>query len=365
MNTRQEEITLQPLKAGGEMSGCYLCTSKIPLTKEGILSIYTNQPELLLDLKNLVIAKGYESSLRRGKLDLVFYDWHALQNTMDYLKTALPNKKKLAVKCSLSLITESPSDYIPFEEMYMKVMNPRLVKIIQEKLFRSFLQPIVRAEDEEVYGYEFLLRPRSQLYHFNPGELFAFSQKAGMHAMLDGEARMNAIRTSSMMLDHGLKRFINFLPSSIYDPEFCLKTTFQAVEEYQIRPEDLVFEVVETEEIENMKHLKKILNYYRNAGVKVALDDLGSGYSTIDVMSELTPDFAKLDRELIRGCHKSKSKQKEIQTISQVAQNIGVTLLAEGIESEEEWAFLRTKVDLGQGYYFGKPAETPLKQYVK
>ncbi|RNA70104.1 EAL domain-containing protein [Alteribacter keqinensis] len=347
------------------MSGCYLCTNKIPLTKEGVLSIYTNQSDILSDMKDIITTKGFDSKIRKGKLDLIFHDWHALQKTMDQLKDSLPLRKSTKVKCSLSLLHEEPSDYIPFSEMYMKIMNPRLVKIIQEKLFRSFLQPIVRAVDEEIYGYEFLLRPRSQLYDFNPGELFEFSRQSGMHSMLDSEARMNAIRTSSMMLDAGMKRFINFLPSSIYDPDFCLKSTFRAVEEYRIRPEDLVFEVVETEMIEDMNHLKRIFRYYQNAGVKVALDDLGAGYSTLDVMSELNPDFAKLDRNLIQDCHLDENKQKKIQVISQVAQNIGVTLLAEGIENEDEWAYLRTKVDLGQGYFFGKPAETPLKQYVK
>ncbi|WP_161524638.1 EAL domain-containing protein [Alteribacter lacisalsi] len=330
-----------------------------------MFSIYSSRPELMAIMTELVKERGLEVKIRRGKADVQFLDWHILQKVVEDLYRTLPASKRTAVKCSLGLLGEQPNDFIPLGEMYHKIMNPRLVKIIQEKLFHSFLQPIVRASDEEVYGYEFLLRPRSQLYHFDPGALFKFSQQSGMQSMLDSEARMNAIRTSAMMLDRGTKRFINFLPNSIYDPEFCLRSTFKAVNEYRIRPEDLVFEVVETEKIQDMSHLKRVFDYYRRAGVKVALDDLGAGYSTIDVMTELRPDYGKLDRKLIQDCHLSAEKQKVIQMISQVAQNLGTTLLAEGIENRDEWEFLRTKVDLGQGYFFGKPAKTPLKQYVK
>ncbi|WP_171051788.1 EAL domain-containing protein [Alteribacter natronophilus] len=316
-------------------------------------------------MTGIVQDRGLNMRIRRGKADVEFTDWHILQKITEELYTTLPAGKRSAVKCSLGMTGEQPNDFIPLNEMYHKIMNPRLVKIIQEKLFRSFLQPIVRASDEDVYGYEFLLRPRSQLYDFNPGSLFRFSQESGMQSMLDSEARMNAIRTSAMMLDHGTKRFINFLPNSIYDPEFCLRSTFKAVEEYRIQPRDLVFEVVETERIKDMDHLRKVFDYYRRSGVKVALDDLGAGYSTLDVMTDLRPDYAKLDRKLIMDCHLSTEKQKVIRMISNVAQSTGITLLAEGIESREEWEFLRTQVDLGQGYFFGKPSKTPLEQYVK
>lgn len=104
---------------------------------------------------------------------------------------------------------------------------------------------------------------------------------------LDRVVRENALRAA---VEHGIEGyvFINFLSNVIYDPEYCPRTTMAVADAMELPQERIVFEIVETEQFEDMDHLRKILRYYRSRGVRTALDDVGSGYSSrpLDV-----PDF--------------------------------------------------------------------------
>ncbi|MDT8859587.1 EAL domain-containing protein [Alkalihalobacillus sp. MEB130] len=250
-----------------------------------------------------------------------------------------------------------------FPMLHERIKNRDYLTIINQRMFTQHMQPIVHLQKEGVFGYEFLLRQMPQGFSFYPGELFSFSQRAGLQSNLDSQARIASIEVSSKILKRGIKRFINFLPSSIYDPTHCLKSTFQAVEAYNVDPNDLVFEVVETEKIDNIDHLKNIFQTYQDHGINVALDDLGSGYATLDVLKELKPNYAKIDRGLIDYCDQNKEKQSRIKAIVEIAQDHGMILLAEGIERIEEAEFCQQLgIPLAQGYYFGKPSEEPLVQ---
>jgi EAL domain-containing protein (putative c-di-GMP-specific phosphodiesterase class I) len=202
-----------------------------------------------------------------------------------------------------------------------------------------------------------LLRPHPSGPDFKPFELFEVARETGLHSFLDRQARLCAIETSAAHLKRGTKRFINFLPSSIYNPNYCLSHTFQAIEDLQLDPSDLVFEVVETEKVEDTDHLKKVFKVYKEHGVNVALDDVGQGFSTLALVADLQPDYIKIDRATIDGCDRDKDKQATIGGIIKLAADFGGVVLAEGIERAEEWAFVKSAgVQLGQGYLFGKPA---------
>lgn len=233
------------------------------------------------------------------------------------------------------------------------------MSIIRNHDFCSHLQPIVNFH-EEIVGFEFLLRPLPHGHHFHPYELFEIARSTGFHSFLDRAARISAIETSARLLPKGIKRFINFLPSSIYNPKYCLTHTFDAIRRLNQNPEDYVFEVVETEQITDMAHLLAIFAEYRSQGMQVALDDVGAGYSTLEVMSSLQPDYVKIDRKLISFCDQDPDKQRILAEIISRAGEFGARLLAEGIERREEYLFCRgLGIDLGQGYLFGKPADRP------
>lgn len=244
-------------------------------------------------------------------------------------------------------------------EFAERATHGELLNLIQNKAFRHAMQPIVAFETGKVYGYEFLIRPLQGAQPFSPAELFAFSQRAGLQSTLDSASRMRAIESGAKLVPEGMNRFINFLPSSIYDPRHCLKSTMQVASDNQVDSRDLIFEVVETERIEDLYHLKHILNYYKEQGMRVALDDIGTGYATLDLLKNLRPDFAKMDRSLIQDCDQSEEKIDKLKAVIDLAKELNITVIAEGIEREEEYRMCRDLgADLAQGYFLGRPADT-------
>ncbi|WP_281975858.1 EAL domain-containing protein [Halobacillus litoralis] len=252
---------------------------------------------------------------------------------------------------------------ISIQHLYERISKPELAAIIHDGNFNAHLQPIVDMKENRIFGYESLLRTENQIVA--PGKLFEYAQRSGMQSMLDQKARRAAVKAKSDLLPPGQKIFINFLPSTIYVPEFCLQHTFQIVEEFNIDPSDVVFEVVETEKIKDVDHLKSILDTYKSSGMKVALDDVGAGYSTLEMLNLLQPDFLKIDRSYIQNCHTSPEKQAFLYKVMDRAKQIGIKVLAEGIETRDEWNWLHALgVNYGQGYFIGRPEAVPEKELI-
>nr|WP_245345296.1 EAL domain-containing protein [Halobacillus andaensis] len=255
----------------------------------------------------------------------------------------------------------SQSFPINVQHLYERMKHPELASVIYKGAFKSHLQPIVYLEDYNIFGYESLLRTTTA--NVSPGDLFSFAHNAGLHSMLDQKARRAAVQAKSEQIDQGQKIFINFLPSTIYVPEFCLKHTFQMVKEFDIDPKDIIFEVVETEKITDVNHLKSIFDTYKASGMKVALDDVGAGFSTLEMLTLLQPDYVKIDRSYIQDCHQNLEHQNFLKEVINRATHFGIYVLAEGIETKEEADWLRSAgIHFGQGYYFGKPSTNPQKK---
>lgn len=229
--------------------------------------------------------------------------------------------------------------------------------VIKKELITCHFQPIVNSQ-EEIYAYEILSRFHKEdgtmLY---PNEVFTAAKERGRLYALDRLCRMTAVRYSARL---NKKAFINFIPTSIYSPEFCLKSTVSLANKLGIDPSFFVFEVVETEKVEDIDHLKEILAYYKEKGFQYALDDVGEGYSTIELLSDLTPHFMKLDMKYVQGVARDPKKQQVANKFLQKALEIGSVPLAEGVEAREDFEWLSNKgYELFQGYLFGKPSSDP------
>jgi EAL domain-containing protein (putative c-di-GMP-specific phosphodiesterase class I) len=236
-----------------------------------------------------------------------------------------------------------------------------LVDMLAEKRITSHYQPIVDAKDtRRVYAYEALMRgfePDGTLVF--PGKMLTLARDADLLFQLDLAARLSAVREASRL---GLKAplFINFTPTAIYDPEFCLRSTVAAISELGISPSDVVFEIIESDHTPNANHLKSLIAYYRRTGFRVALDDLGAGYSSLNLIHQLRPDIMKLDMELIRGIHQDPYKASITRKLLELAQQLGILTVAEGIETPEELRWVRAHgVDFVQGYLIARPASPP------
>lgn len=231
-----------------------------------------------------------------------------------------------------------------------------LVSAIRENRYETWLQPIVTAAGG-AFAHEALFRlrePNGDLV--SPGRAFGIAKESGLLFNLDLIARRSAVETAARAGREG-RLFINFNPSSIYDPAYCLRTTASFVDDLGMTPSDIVFEVTETEKARDIRHLKGILAFYRNAGFRVALDDIGSGYSSLNLLSEVRPDFMKIDMDLIRNVDAEPYKQNIVRNLFAIARGNGTMTVAEGIETdaERDW-LLGEGVDYMQGYLFGPPA---------
>ncbi|OZM56931.1 diguanylate phosphodiesterase [Lottiidibacillus patelloidae] len=254
-------------------------------------------------------------------------------------------------------------DWKPIKQINAVIDVQWIDEIIIKELVTCYYQPIVNG-NEEIYAYELLARFQhedgSTLY---PNEVFAAAKERGRLYALDRLCRMNAVKAAARI---DKKAFINFIPTSIYSPEHCLKSTVALANKLNVDPSELVFEVVETEKVNDIDHLKKILAYYNEKGFKYALDDVGEGFSTTEVLADLKPHYMKLDRQYVNGVANDITKQKNALSFLEHALMNGSTPLAEGIEVKEDFEWLQTKgYQLFQGYLFGKPSPTPIKHTKK
>jgi EAL domain-containing protein (putative c-di-GMP-specific phosphodiesterase class I) len=157
-----------------------------------------------------------------------------------------------------------------------------------------------------------------------------------------------------MRLSHG---FQNFLPNAVYEPSSCIQTTLKAARQWDIRPERICLEVVESERIDDHAHVVGILEEYKRCGLVTAIDDFGAGHAGLNLLAEFQPDNLKMDMKLIRDIDQSRPRQVIARNICNVADELGIRVIAEGVETASEFETLRELgIILFQGYYFGRPA---------
>ena len=335
---------------------CSGCTLKQPIENQGIVRIKPVNTTLM----NSLLEQGMGAEVIADCTVVPYRKKEEILNLLHCLRI-LPKYDRTYMKISITGLGERAvySPWIPVIQMEARVENQSVVDIIRFEKFASHMQPIVDT-NEQIMGFEFLLRPAHGDYSFQPYQLFEVARETGLHSLLDRAAQITAIKTSALWVPNGFKRFINFLPSTINNPKYCLSDTVETIDRLNLDPNDFVFEVVETENIEHIPQLLRIFDLYREKGMSVALDDVGSGYSTVELMSDLKPDYVKIDRSLIDHCDQDPIKQREITRIAEAAFQFKGQVLAEGIERYEDFQFCKNAgIHLAQGYLFGKPSERP------
>jgi EAL domain-containing protein (putative c-di-GMP-specific phosphodiesterase class I) len=213
-------------------------------------------------------------------------------------------------------------------------------------------QPIVDIRTRSIYAHEALVRGP------NGESAFSVLSQVDDHNryMFDQACRVRAIAGAARL---GIKEFlsINFLPNAVYRPAACIRSTFAAALEHGFPIERIIFEVTEGEQVMDRAHLVNIFSEYRRFGFKTAIDDFGAGYAGLNLLASFQPDIIKIDMDLVRDIDNNRPKQVIVSSIVSMCTSLGVTVLAEGIETPGERDFLRDAgVNLMQGYLFCKPA---------
>lgn len=221
-------------------------------------------------------------------------------------------------------------------------------------------QPIVNVADGSVFAQEALVRGQNGE---GAGTILARVSDVNRYAF-DQTCRVKAIELAAD-LDFaavGTHLSINFLPNAVYEPRACIRLTMSTAMKCNFPLQRIIFEFTETERLDT-DHLLGILTSYRSMGFKTAIDDFGSGYAGLGLLSKFQPDIVKLDMDLIRGIDRDRVKRTIVKGTLQILQDLGITAICEGIETEGEYVVLRDLgVDLMQGYLFAKPALAALSE---
>jgi EAL domain-containing protein (putative c-di-GMP-specific phosphodiesterase class I) len=229
----------------------------------------------------------------------------------------------------------------------------QILQVILTSAIQVRYEAIVDLHSAQVLGYEALSRgpEGSNLNH--PRELFRRASDAGLLFELDCLCRKAALE-GSVRLPQSRALFLNCLPTAIGDPNLRDEGLRKLLENFGLRPSDLVLEISESESIENFGVFREVAESCRELGIRLAIDDAGTGYASLEAIMEISPDFIKTDMGLVRGIDQDPARQEVVRAMHSVARSIRAEVIAEGIETDRELRLLREMgIRYGQGYYFG------------
>ncbi len=221
--------------------------------------------------------------------------------------------------------------------------------------FSMAFQPIYDAVADRVWGYEALVRGLAGEGAFDVLSKVSAKQKY----RFDQDCRVKAIELAARLFpaDEELMLSINFMPNAVYEPAACLRATLLAAGRCNFPTSAIMFEFTENEEVLDTAHLENIITEYRKHGFTTAIDDFGAGHAGLGLLADFQPDLIKIDMKLVRGIDSSPARQAVVRGIVGIAAELDITVLAEGIETQEEFLILRESgIRLFQGYWFARPA---------
>jgi EAL domain-containing protein (putative c-di-GMP-specific phosphodiesterase class I) len=241
-----------------------------------------------------------------------------------------------------NMLSEAPSAKRPLDDDEARFFEG----LVRPEDLSTVFQPIVRLDTGELFAYEALVRCR--VPNFSPPALF---ERA---AALKATGRLGRlIREIAVSLCSGTPLFVNLHPSELE-------------EGWLVRPDDPIFShdddiYLEITESVPMTHFDLCASVLREVcdrtGVHLVIDDLGTGYSNLNLIADLEPDVVKLDRALVKALDRRPRQQKVVSMIVRLCGELGAIVVAEGIETSDELSAVRDSgAQLGQGYLIARPS---------
>jgi diguanylate cyclase (GGDEF)-like protein len=234
-----------------------------------------------------------------------------------------------------------------------------LDSVLNERSIGAVYQPIVRLADGAIAGYEALARPSGYAADSGVEGLFAAAHRLGMIRDLDWLSRRAAV-ASARMLPPGQPIFINVSAASLLDPVHGVDQMLLLLKWGEWPARDVVLEITERETINDLVRLRYVLAAYREHGFRIALDDVGEGHSTLEVLATAMPEYVKIARSLTMSTDRPGSTAA-IRAAVAFARSTGTTVIAEGVETAGAARTMQALgVELGQGWYLAPPADAAL-----
>ena len=232
-----------------------------------------------------------------------------------------------------------------------------LHKILEGKNIIPVYQPIISLKDGQILGYEALTRISDKTFQLSIEYIFRLAYKMNKLWELETLCRKKALKNAKHM-NAEKKLFLNVSPNIIHDAKFKKGFTKNSLIKYELDSLDIVFEITERDAIINKEAFLGSIDHYRKQKFKIAIDDVGSGYSGLNTINDIRPDIMKLDMNLIRNIDKDEMKQHLCKAMINFGKNAGIKVIVEGIETKEELKkLIKMNAEFGQGYFLGIPQE--------
>ena len=234
-----------------------------------------------------------------------------------------------------------------------------LVRILETRSVYPVFQPILAFGTGEILAYEGLIRgPETSSLH-TPTRLFDAATRAGFLTELNMLCARKVVRQFAKF---GLKRqlFLNVTPQTVLEVRDDVQRITRFIRDCGLDIAQVTIELTENQYIADRSIFSNALMLFRSAGFRVALDDLGEGFSSLRLWSELQPDFVKIDMHFVKGVSEDEVKYHFLKSLQHIAEGCGSSLVAEGVETAADFCILR---DLGinnaQGFLIGHATKQP------
>ncbi len=233
-----------------------------------------------------------------------------------------------------------------------------LKRILKKGSVNTLFQPIISLSNGDIIGYEALTRGPKESPLYYPEELFSTAQKLDFTSELELLCKIKTFENFSKQHITDKLLFINVDTNALQDEKFRKSFIKVFDDKSHNLLKRIVIEISERASIHNYKVFCKNLDLFINNGIKIALDDLGNGHNDLRTLTEIKPQYLKIDVSLTENVHKSSIKQALIESLVHFCKTSNIKLIAEGIETEMQ---LRTLTKLGvyggQGYFIQLPSE--------
>lgn len=239
-------------------------------------------------------------------------------------------------------------------------LEANLLTALKEEEFVLYYQPITHLKKHAIQGFEALIRwqhPTRGL--IPPSEFVSFSEKTGLIVPLGNWIIKEACRAQKILRNHfpDISPFISINISALqFEKPGLASTIAKIIHKYENNPEDIKLEITETLLMSNPEHASTTLHNLKKIGVKLAIDDFGTGYSSFNYLYRFPFDSLKIDKSFIDEILCNTKSAEIVRTLAHLAHNLGMTTIAEGVESPQQAArLLEYTCDFGQGNWISHP----------
>ncbi|MCU6501244.1 GGDEF domain-containing protein [Rugamonas sp. A1-17] len=241
------------------------------------------------------------------------------------------------------------------------VLRAHLFDILVRRQLSALFQPIIHMQSGEIIAYEGLIRGPSDSPLHAPMNLFKVARANGLTVEVEHLCRRVVLERFAELGLPG-KLFLNVSPECLLQRDARHGETLEYIHQIGINPDRVIIELTENQPTYDYELMRDAVLHYRNMGFQIAIDDLGEGFSSLRLWSELRPEYVKIDMHFIQGINHDPVKLQFVRSIQEIADKSDTLVIAEGIETQAELLVLRdVGVAFGQGYHLGRPHAQPAR----